>query len=115
MVRNMLYGKNIPRTFWSEAVHWAIHILNRCPTIAVKNKTREEGWSGLKPSVRYFRTFGCLAHVHIPDNKRTRLDNKSMSCVLLGISDESKAYRLHDPVSQKIIVSRDVLFEEDRS
>jgi len=37
-----------------------------------------------------------------------------MNCVLLGTSDESKAYRLYDPVSQKIIVSRDVVFEEDR-
>ncbi|GJX04969.1 retrovirus-related pol polyprotein from transposon TNT 1-94 [Tanacetum coccineum] len=36
-------------------------------------------------------------------------------CVLLGVSDESKAYRLYDPVSKKIIVSRDVIFEEDES
>jgi len=69
MVRSMLYEKNIPKTFWPEAVNWVVHILNRCPTIAIKNKTPEEAWSGLKPSVGYFRVFGCLAHVHIPDSK----------------------------------------------
>ena len=37
-----------------------------------------------------------------------------MACVLLGVSEESKAYRLYDPASQKIIVSRDVVFEEDK-
>jgi hypothetical protein len=34
--------------------------------------------------------------------------------VLLGVSDESKAYRLFDPISKKIIVSRDVVFEENK-
>ena len=73
----------------------------------------KEAWSGIKPSVEYFKVFGCLAHVHVPDQKRIKLDDKSFQCVLLGVSDESKAYRLFDPVSKKIIVSRDVVFEEN--
>jgi len=59
--------------------------------------------------------FGCLSYTHVPDNKRTKLDNKSVKCVLLGISEESKAYRLYDPLSQKVIVSRDVVFNEEES
>jgi hypothetical protein len=55
-----------------------------------------------------------LAHVHVPDQRRIKLDDKSILCVLLGVSDESKAYRLFDPVSKKIIVSRDVVFEETK-
>jgi hypothetical protein len=80
----------------------------------MKDRTPEEAWSGVKPSVEYFRVFGCVSHVHIPDSKKTKLDNKSISCVLLGVSEESKAYRMYDPISQKIIVSRDVVFEEDK-
>lgn len=34
--------------------------------------------------------------------------------MLLGISDESKACRLYDPVDKRIVVSRDVVFEEDK-
>lgn len=37
MVRNMLSGKDIPKTFWPEAVNWAAHVLNRSPTLAVKD------------------------------------------------------------------------------
>lgn len=33
----------------------------------------------------------------------------------IGVSDESKAYRLYDPISNQIILSRDVVFEEDKS
>ncbi|KAB2605263.1 hypothetical protein D8674_004980 [Pyrus ussuriensis x Pyrus communis] len=115
MVRSMLSGKHIPKTFWPEAVNWTVHILNRSPTFAVRSKTPEEAWSGVKPSVNYFRIFGCISHVHVPDNRRIKLDNKSQKCIFLGVSDESKAYRLFDPISQKIIVSRDVVFEEDQS
>lgn len=64
----------------------------------------------MKSIVEYFRVFGCLAHVQVPDQKRMKLDDKSIRCVLLGVSDESKAYRLFDLVSKKIIVSRDVVF-----
>jgi transposase InsO family protein len=114
MVRSMLTEKEIPRTFWPEAVNWTIHVLNRSPTFAVRNMTPEEAWSGCKPSVEHFRIFGCVAHVHIPDSKRVKLDDKSMKCILLGISDESKAYRLYNPISQAIVVSRDVIFEEEK-
>ena len=51
----------------------------------------------------------------MPNNKRTKLDDKSLSCVLLGVSEVSKAYRLYDPISLRIIISRDVVFKEDKN
>ncbi|TXG65249.1 hypothetical protein EZV62_006524 [Acer yangbiense] len=113
LVRSMLSEKKIPKTFWPEAVNWTVYILNRSPTLVVKNITPEEAWSGIKPSVEHFRVFGCLAHVHVPDAKRTKLEDKSIACVLLGVSEESKAYRLYNPIAKKIITSRDVVFEEN--
>ncbi|RVW80052.1 Retrovirus-related Pol polyprotein from transposon TNT 1-94 [Vitis vinifera] len=115
MVHSMISEKKIPKPFWPEAVNWTVHVLNRSPTLAVQNKTPEEAWSGVKPSVEHFRVFGCISHVHVPDNKRTKLDDKSLSCVLLGVSEGSKAYRLYDPTSQRIIISRDVVFEEHKN
>nr|KYP63615.1 Retrovirus-related Pol polyprotein from transposon TNT 1-94 [Cajanus cajan] len=115
LVRSMLSEKKVPKTFWPEAVNWAVHVLNHCPTLAVKEKTPEEAWSGIKPSVQHFRVFGCVSYAHVPDNLRSKLDAKSLKCVLLGISDESKAYRLYDPISQRIIISRDVVFAENEA
>ncbi|KAD5961638.1 hypothetical protein E3N88_13111 [Mikania micrantha] len=40
-------------------------------------------------------------------------DERSQKCTFLGISVESKAYRLYDPIHQKIIVSKDVTFNEE--
>ncbi|GAU19660.1 hypothetical protein TSUD_185760 [Trifolium subterraneum] len=48
---------------------------------------------------------------NIYKQKETR---KSTTCVLLGVSEESKAYKLYNPVEKMIIVSRDVVFEEQK-
>ena len=58
--------------------------------------------------------FGCIGHVHIPSQIRIKLDARSHKCVLMGISSGSKAYRLYDPIQKKIVISRDVIFEEDQ-
>jgi hypothetical protein len=110
----MLSEKKIPKSFWAEAVNWIIYVLNRCPTNVVKDMTLEEVWTGMKPSVEHFRVFGCVAYVHIPNARRTKLENKSVCCVLLGVSEESKGYRLYDPTTKKIVTSRDIIFEEEK-
>ena len=114
MVRTVLREKEIPRSFWPEAVQWANHVLNRSPTVAVKDKTPEEAWADKKPSVEHFKIFGCVGHVHISDVKRTKLDDKSVKCVLLGYSSESKAFKMYDPEEKRIHISRDVIFEEEK-
>lgn len=87
-------------------------VLNRCPTTAVNDITPEEAWSGRKPSVHFFKVFGCIAYAHIPDPLRRKLDDKGRKCILLGVSEESIAYRLFDPLANKTLVSRDVIFSE---
>ena len=114
MVRTMLIGRQVPKIFWPEATKWCAHILNRSPTYAVQDHIPEEAWSGIKPFVDYFRVFSCLAYVHTPDQHRSKLDNKSKPCILFGVSDESKAYRFFDPTNKKIIISKDVIFEENK-
>jgi len=115
MVKSLLEEKNIPKNFWPEAVNWVVHVLNRSPTLAVKHMTPEEAWSGIKPYVEHFRVFGWVSHVHVPNAKRKKLKDKSFTCVLLGISKESKAYKLYDPISKRIMVSHFIKFEEDKS
>jgi hypothetical protein len=87
IVCNMLSGKELPKEFWPEVVNWSVYVLNRSPTLAVKDVTPEKAWSGIKPCVD-----------HVPDSQIKKLDNKSFKCVLLGVSEESKAYRVYDPI-----------------
>ncbi|KAK3022536.1 hypothetical protein RJ639_047474 [Escallonia herrerae] len=51
----------------------------------------------------------------IPDEKRKKLDDKREKCIFLGVSDQSKAYKLYNPSTKKIVISRDVVFYEDQT
>ncbi|XP_072054397.1 uncharacterized protein [Arachis hypogaea] len=112
MVRCMLKSKQMPKEFWAEAVATAVHILNRCPTKSVRDKTLEKAWSGKRPSIYHFRVFGCIAYAHVLDQLRKKLDDKAKKCIFIGYSIDSKAYKLYNLETKKVIISRDVTFDE---
>ncbi|TXG50907.1 hypothetical protein EZV62_023431 [Acer yangbiense] len=90
---------------------WLWH--RRCPTKAVQNKTPVEAWSGRKPSAKHLRVFGSICYVHIPKEKRSNLDDKTEKEIFVGYSSQSKGYRIYNLKSNKIIISRDVEFDEN--
>ena len=115
MVRSLLARGKIPKSLWPEAVNWSIHVLNRCPTFSVQNMTLDDAWSGRKPVVDHFKIFSCIAYAHVPNEKRKRLDDKGEKCVFLGVSEASKAYKLFNPLTKKIVTSRHVIFYEENT
>jgi len=115
MVQSILTRSVVPKTLWPKGVAWSIHILNRSPTLSVQNMTPEEAWSGRKPCINHFRIFGCVSYAHIPSEKRKKLDDKGEKCVFLDVSDQSKAYKLYNPNTKKIVNNRDVFYEEVES
>jgi transposase InsO family protein len=112
MARSMLQTKGLSNSFWGDAVATSVYILNRCPTSALDMMTPYKAWYEKNPNVNHFRVFGCVAYVHIVDQKRQKLDPKSESCIFVGYSEQSKAYRLYNPLTNSIFVSRDVIFDE---
>ena len=110
--RSMLSHAGLPKSFWAEAIATAAYIRNRMPTAAIReDKTPYEKWYGRKPDVSNLRVFGCMAYAHIPESQRKKLDKKSEKLRFVGYSIQSKGYRLFDE-NQKVIVRRDVVFNE---
>ncbi|KAL0364520.1 UNVERIFIED_CONTAM: hypothetical protein Sangu_0549600 [Sesamum angustifolium] len=85
----------------------------QCPTKAVQNMTPIEAWSGKKPSAKHLRVFGSICYVHIPTEKRHKLEEKTEKGIFLGYSTQSKGYRIYNLKTKKLIISRDVEFDED--
>lgn len=56
------------------------------------------------------KIFGTKAMVHIPKQKREKLDAKSQEYVFVGYDEHTKGYRLYEPQSGKVHISRDVRF-----
>jgi len=110
--RSMLHSKGLPTELWAEAVATAVLLKNISPTKALSNITPAEAWTGKKPDAQSLRVFGCRAFVHVPQQKRTKLEAKSKVCIFVGYDMDSKAYRLLDPTNNSIVISRDVTFDE---
>ena len=51
-------------------------------------------------------------YIHVPKEKRTKLDPSGKKGIFVGYSDESKAYQIYFPGFKKIETSRDVTFDE---
>ncbi|GJT43374.1 zinc finger, CCHC-type containing protein [Tanacetum coccineum] len=87
----------------------------RCMMKATEDVTPYEALKGRKPNLQHIRIFGCIAYAKVPSQHLTKLDDRSIQMVYLGSEPGSKAYRLFDPITKKICVSRDVKFKEDET
>ena len=106
----MLADSRLPKQFWGEAVMAATYLLNRSPTVALGKTTPFEKWFGRKPDISNLRIFGCLAYALTPKQKRKAFDMKTSSSTMVGY--DTNGYRLYDHQQQKVIVARNVNFNE---
>ena len=61
----------------------------------------------------FLRIFGCRAFVKVSKPHQKKLDDRALPAVFIGYEQGSKAWRFFDPASNRAIVSRDAVFEEN--
>ncbi|KAE8671027.1 hypothetical protein F3Y22_tig00112000pilonHSYRG00251 [Hibiscus syriacus] len=93
MVRSMLKSKKMPKEFWAEAVQCAIYVQNRCPHVKLDDQTPQETWSGQKPTVSHLKVFGSVAYAHVPDQRRTKLEDKNAENISFEEALRDKKWR----------------------
>jgi len=97
----------MPKVFWAEAVQCAIYVQNRCPHVKLDDQTPQEAWSGQKPTISHLKVFGSVAYAHVSVQRRTKLEDKSKRYIFIGYDEKTKEYKLLDPISKMVIMSRD--------
>lgn len=112
--RAMLATAGLEKQFWAEAVKTACYVINRSPSTAIDLKTPMEMWTGKPANYSYLHIFGSPAYVMYNTQEKSKLDPKSRECIFLGYTDGVKGYRLWDPTSRKVVISRDVVFVENK-
>jgi hypothetical protein len=103
--RSMLNGARIAQELWAEAIETAIYLVNIYSSSMLVNTTLNEVWSGKNPSLKHLKVFGCHAFVHVPKEKRRKLDKKAIKCIFIGYKEGMKGYKLWDPASRRKMYS----------
>jgi hypothetical protein len=108
----MMIDEDLPNSLRAEAISTAMYIQNMCPHAILEDKTLEEVFSGTKPEVGHLRIFGCPVYIHVPKEKRTKMEPSGKKGIFVGYNKNSKAYRIYVPSQRQIEISRDVTFHE---
>lgn len=114
MTRSILKHMQMPNYMWGEATRHSTYLLNRIATRAVKDRTPYEVCREKKPNISHLRTFGCIGYAKTVKPHLRKLEDRSSMLVHLGTEPGTKGYRMYEPNTQKIKVSREVVFDESK-
>lgn len=110
--RALFFQSKVPIRFWGECLLSAAHLINRMPLSTLEFRTPYEKLNGVKPSLAHLRVFGCLCFVSTLKSHRNKFDQRASPSVFLGYPTGQKAYKVLNLETNKIHVSRDVIFHE---
>ncbi|POM81690.1 Transposon Polyprotein integrase [Phytophthora palmivora] len=112
-VRCALKDADMAHKWWPEALMYMTYVQNRTPMRRLGYKTPYEMVNGKPPNVKELPVWGSVCFAHIPAalRKDKKLSARAVKCRFLGISEDTKGYRLWDTYNNKHLISRDVLFD----
>ncbi|KAF0727995.1 hypothetical protein Ae201684_014101 [Aphanomyces euteiches] len=113
--RSLLHFCKAPLRFWAEAVSHAMYLWNRTYSASTPGTTPFEKLWKSKPDLGNLRIFGCEAYAHVESHQRTKFASKTIRAMYLGHEPNVKGYRLYTSSPERIIVSRNVVFNETKS
>jgi len=99
-----------PSEFWEEVVLAAVSLIN---TISSSHSSGPSHFEKLYVYVLdyfSFRVFGCTCFVLRPHVERSKLSSRTAIYAFLGNGEGKKEYHCFDPITQKLYVSRHVVF-----
>ncbi|GAA5884519.1 hypothetical protein JCM1840_000195, partial [Sporobolomyces johnsonii] len=111
-IRAILHQAGADKSLWAEALLAFVFVKNRSPHAALKGKVPLSVWRDHPVRVDMLRVWGCRAW-HTLANTKSKLDARAIPLVFVGYEGDTKAYRLLDPASKRIVRSRDARFQED--
>jgi hypothetical protein len=120
MARSLLIASNLPIQFYGDAILTATYLHNRLVHTG-ETKTPFELLKGRVPKIDHLRPFGCIAYVHVPQEKRSKLAPAAVRCRLVGYGDdddieEIRGYKFVMESDLKFVIySCDARFDENSS
>ncbi|MBW0468164.1 hypothetical protein O181_007879 [Austropuccinia psidii MF-1] len=115
MGRTILLGSGLPKSFWGHAFMWAAYTNNMIPNLHTGSKVPSEILFGIKPNLDRLRTFGELAFVHVPHERRQKLSDRAVKANVVMHLPDSKGWVFYDSVAGKFLSSAWATFPNSAS
>ena len=61
--------------------------------------------------MQHLKVFGSITYAHVPKAGRSKLDDKIVKTIFIGY--KHGGYKMYNPMTKKVIVSRDVTFAKN--
>ena len=108
----MLRNKDMARNLQGEDVNTACYTINRVYFRPGTKKTHYELWKGRKPKVKYFKIFGSTCFILKDRENVGKFDSQTNEGIFLGYSSTSKAYRVYNKRTQKVMETVNIVIDE---
>jgi hypothetical protein len=109
---SILFQASLPAAYWVESLHTATFLLNQLPTKTIHASCPYFALFSTTPTYEHLHAFGCACYPNMSATAPHKLAPRSASCVLLGYSDHHKGYRCHDLSTNRLVITRHVVFDE---
>jgi hypothetical protein len=83
-VKTMIHDQDLPMCLWAEVAMAVVYMQNRLSHSALGFKTSEEMFTRKKPEVSHLKNFGCPMFIHIPKEKRNKLEPSGKKGIFVG-------------------------------
>lgn len=107
----LLSHASLPISYWSYAFETANFLINILSSRKLQHVSPLECLFHLKPDYKFLKTFGCACYLCLRSFNSHKLHPTSFKCIFLGYSHMHKGHRCFNPLSNKIIISRDLRFD----
>jgi hypothetical protein len=113
MARSMINERNIPHTYWVEAIHIVVHILNKAHLRPHSDKTPYELWFGRPAPIKHFKVFESTCYIKNNDENIDKYDDRAYEGIFLGYATNSKGYRCYNKRLHKLVDCIDIKVDEE--
>jgi hypothetical protein len=111
-VETMIHAQDLIMHLWAKETRKIMYVQKILSHSALGFKTPKEMFLTKKPKVSHIEIFGCPLFVHIPKEKRTKLEPSGKKGIFVGYCEDSKAFRIYILGYHHIEINRDVTFDE---
>lgn len=109
---SLLNTASLPFKFWTYAFQIVVHLINCMATPTLQHMSPFQILFHKLPDYRFFKTFSCLCYPYLRPYSSNKLLHRSAPCIFLGCNLSYKGYLCLHHSTNRIYITRHVIFDE---